>query len=190
METGQWTLPELIEQSTLFLNEDGQSNRITWTPNPRQVRYYTTLGLLDKPFGGRGRGNTYSTKHLLQLLAIKQLQHQGVKLAEIQRMLSGLSQAKLAELLRFDPQWLERESLTEEQIEAQRESRAWAQVAPVRAQPQTATLESLQRLTIAPGVEITIKNEVLAQLSPTEQSALFDDLKNTWNRHHREEPKS
>jgi hypothetical protein len=38
-------LEELLRQSHLYLTEDGDSNRIQWTPSGRQVRNYGSLGL-------------------------------------------------------------------------------------------------------------------------------------------------
>jgi len=59
MSEKYWKLEELADKSQQFLSDEGESNRIQWVPNGRQIRYYTTLGLLDKPFGGRGSGATY-----------------------------------------------------------------------------------------------------------------------------------
>ncbi len=79
--------------------QDGDSKRVAWTPNPRLIRYYTTLGLLDRAAHFQGRVAFYSGKHLLQILAIKYLQTQGRTLEEIQKLILGLSEEALAQML-------------------------------------------------------------------------------------------
>lgn len=53
----------------------------------RNVRYYQTLGLVSKPARYEGRRARYAYQHLLQLVAIKALQAQGLSLAQIQAWL-------------------------------------------------------------------------------------------------------
>lgn len=79
--------------------EEGDSKRVAWTPTPRLIRYYTTLGLLDRPAGFRGRTALYGTRHLLQVLAIKRLQLDGKTLEAIQPLLLGRTDEGLAKLL-------------------------------------------------------------------------------------------
>jgi len=78
---------------------EGDSKRVTWTPTPRLLRYYTTLGILDRAAHFQGRTAFYTGKHLLQVLAIKHLQQGGSKLEDIQQQLLGKSEDNLAELL-------------------------------------------------------------------------------------------
>ena len=59
------------------------------------LRYYTTLGLLDRPVEVRGRVAYYGRRHLLQVVAVKRLQAAGASLAEVQRRLAGASTADL-----------------------------------------------------------------------------------------------
>ena len=69
---------------------DGPPNgRVRDVPDRRTIRYYTTLGLLDPPAEMKGRTVLYGRRHLLQLVAIKQLQARGQSLAEVQRAWSG-----------------------------------------------------------------------------------------------------
>jgi len=67
-------------------------------PDERTIRYYTTLGLVDRPAQMRGRTALYTHRHLVQLVAIKRLQAKGLTLAEIQRQLVGASAADLDRL--------------------------------------------------------------------------------------------
>jgi DNA-binding transcriptional MerR regulator len=96
-----WSLDELTAQVALALAVDyaGQSSgRVREVPDVRTIRYYTTLGLLDRPAAMRGRTALYNRRHLLQLVAIKRLQARGLPLAEIQQRLFGLTDAALRQL--------------------------------------------------------------------------------------------
>ena len=68
----------------------------------RNIRYYRTLGLVDPPDAGAGRG--YGEKHRLQLVAIRLLQARGVPLNRIQQLLYGRS---VDDLRRIQKQGLE-----------------------------------------------------------------------------------
>ena len=74
------------------------SGRVRDVPDLRTIRYYTTLGLLDRPAEMRGRTALYGRRHLLQLVAIKRLQARGLSLAEVQERVVGLSDAALRRL--------------------------------------------------------------------------------------------
>ena len=96
-----WTIDELTARvaSVLAASYRGTSNgRVRDIPDLRTVRYYTTLGLIDRPAEMRGRTAYYSTRHLMQLVAIKRLQAQGLSLAEVQRSLVGLPEDALGRL--------------------------------------------------------------------------------------------
>jgi DNA-binding transcriptional MerR regulator len=96
-----WTLDDLSARVALALAEDynGQpSGRVRDVPDRRTIRYYTTLGLLDRPAEMRGRTALYGRRHLLQLVAIKRLQARGLSLAEIQERLLGLPNSRLESL--------------------------------------------------------------------------------------------
>jgi len=71
------------------------SGRVRDVPDLRTIRYYTTLGLLDRPAAMRGRTALYGHRHVFQLVAIKRLQAQGLSLAEVQRRVVGLSNTAL-----------------------------------------------------------------------------------------------
>jgi len=67
------------------------NGQVAAVPDARTLRYYTTLGLLDRPLEVRGRRAFYGERHVLQTLAVKALQAEGHALAEIQRQLNGLT---------------------------------------------------------------------------------------------------
>ncbi len=76
--------------------------RVSAAPDARTVRYYTTLGLLDRP-AIENRQARYGQRHLLQLLAIKVLQSLDMPLAQIQQALYGRSDAELQQLVESFP---------------------------------------------------------------------------------------
>lgn len=99
-----WTIDELGSQVALALSVgyEGQANgRIRDVPDRRTIRYYTTLGLIDRPARMWGRTALYGRRHLLQLVAIKRLQARGLSLAELQQRLLGLPDAALEEIARL-----------------------------------------------------------------------------------------
>jgi DNA-binding transcriptional MerR regulator len=96
-----WTIDELGARVALALAADYEgppNGRVRALPDRRTIRYYTTLGLLDRAAMLRGRTALYGRRHLLQLVAIKRLQARGVALADLQQQLLGLSNADLARL--------------------------------------------------------------------------------------------
>lgn len=73
-------------------------SRISPVPDARTIRYYTTLGLIDRP-RVEGRQARYGKRQLLQLLTIKALQSHGFPLADIQTRIFGRSENELESLL-------------------------------------------------------------------------------------------
>src|SRR6266508_11672 len=98
-----WTLDELAARVAAALasaadagDYPGAPNgRVRDVPDRRAIRWYATVGLLDRPAGARGRTALYGPRHLLQLVAIKRRQAQGRPLAEIQAELLGATDATL-----------------------------------------------------------------------------------------------
>jgi MerR HTH family regulatory protein len=93
-----WTLDELAERvgAALAVGYDGQlSGRVREVPDQRAIRYYTTLGLVDRAAARRGSVALYGRRHLLQLVAIKKLQARGLPLARIQVELAGATDEQL-----------------------------------------------------------------------------------------------
>jgi DNA-binding transcriptional MerR regulator len=97
------TLEELTAEVASLLEEysllgAAHDNRVSAVPDMRTIRYYTTLGLIDRPVMD-GRQARYGKRHLLQILAIKSLQSAGLPLAEIQERIYGRSDRELELLL-------------------------------------------------------------------------------------------
>jgi DNA-binding transcriptional MerR regulator len=98
-----WTIAQLGEMVDTALSRgyDGQANgRVREVPDRRTIRYYTTLGLIDRPVI-RGRTAFYGKKHLVQLVAIKRLQAEGRTLAEVQVALAGAQVSTLERIARI-----------------------------------------------------------------------------------------
>lgn len=98
-----WSLDELVAEvgrllDTLGLDAHVRDGRVSPAPDARAVRYYTTLGLLDRP-RIEGREARYGRRHLLQLGAIKALQADRVSLGAVQRRLYSLTDGELTALL-------------------------------------------------------------------------------------------
>jgi DNA-binding transcriptional MerR regulator len=62
----------------------------------RTLHYYRSVGLLDAPESGAGRG--YGRRHLLQLKAIRILQAHGLPLSRIQQLLYARSDEELEQI--------------------------------------------------------------------------------------------
>ncbi|MBM3465297.1 MAG: MerR family transcriptional regulator [Armatimonadetes bacterium] len=95
------SLEELCGEVTRRLGQLGltqSDNRVSAAPDARTVRYYTTLGLIDRPTV-QGRQARYGERHVLQLLAVKALQGMSLPLADVQARLYGKSDQELEALL-------------------------------------------------------------------------------------------
>jgi DNA-binding transcriptional MerR regulator len=123
-----YTIDELGTSAALALsvNYQGAPNgRVRDLPDRRTIRYYTTLGLLDRPAEMRGRTALYGRRHLLQLVVIKRLQARGHSLVEVQAKLHGLPDAALEKLARV-PADVDAPPATPDQVPKQSASRAEA----------------------------------------------------------------
>lgn len=98
MDDAPWTLAELAEEVAAVLRgyEAAANGQVRAVPDERSIRYYTTLGLLDRPAAMRGRTALYGKRHLAQVVAIKRLQSAGKTLAEIAALLPTLDDPTLA----------------------------------------------------------------------------------------------
>jgi DNA-binding transcriptional MerR regulator len=99
MEDQRWNLDELAERvdAALAVGYRGQpSGRVRDVPDRRAIRWYTTIGLIDRPVAYRGRTALYGPRHLLQLVAVKRLQAKGLPLVAIQQELAGATDTQLA----------------------------------------------------------------------------------------------
>lgn len=97
-----WSLEELSQHSQRELEVRKIPNpggRVSQTLSARTIRYYTSLGLVDRPLAYDGGIARYGPRHLLQLLAIKILQAEYLPLPEIQKQLFGRGESELQEIV-------------------------------------------------------------------------------------------
>lgn len=179
-----WSLEELAEESQRYLPDDeGDSRRVQWKPNGRQIRYYSTLGLLDKPNTENGRTVWYGPRHLLQLLAIKRLQQSGMKLAEIQRSLAGATADEMRKLVGLPESFVEEmENRVKTPPTPPRREMAFWTARAVTPEPGKGQFTHLWRLEIAPGVTVTLDEEQALELSDEERAEMARVLTETWRK--------
>jgi DNA-binding transcriptional MerR regulator len=157
METSLWTLDELGARVALALavDYDGQVNgRVREVPDRRTIRYYTTLGLIDRPAEMRGRTALYGMRHLLQLVGIKRLQTHGLSLADIQTRLVGRTTAALRQVARLPADF---EAVPDAKPQAAGRDRFWS-AAPTD-QITTKDSQEVRQLTgvaLAPGATLLL----------------------------------
>jgi DNA-binding transcriptional MerR regulator len=99
-----WTIDELSTAVSLAVSAGfppQPNGRVREVPDIRTIRYYTTLGLLDRPARWWMRTALYTRRHLQQIVAIKRLQAEGLSLAVIQQRLAGASDALLERVARI-----------------------------------------------------------------------------------------
>lgn len=100
------TLPEFADVAAHAVEASGAApgnRQAKAIPAARMIRYYTARGLLPRP-GARGRALVYGRRHLLQLVAIKRLQGDGLSLDEIAERLEGLSDSDVERLAAIEPE--------------------------------------------------------------------------------------
>ncbi len=96
----RWTLSELVAEAAARLEAlpPPKNGQIRAVPDERTIRYYATLGLLDRPAAMRGRTALYDRKHLAQVVAIKRMQGAGHSLADIQQLWSTMDDVMLSRM--------------------------------------------------------------------------------------------
>jgi len=95
----RWTIQELAETANAWCRDRAlrpANGQTAGELSARTLHYYRSVGLLDAPESGAGRG--YGRRHLLQLKAIRILQAQGLPLSRIQQLLFGRSDEELEQI--------------------------------------------------------------------------------------------
>ena len=125
-------MDELVERvrEALAAEYSGAGDgRIRDVPDRRAIRWYTTIGLVDRPLGMRGRTAPYGPRHLQQLVAIKRRQAVGRSLSQIHGELNWVSDEALAELSRVPERLLEADGPEPEGAADHPHMRFWARPA-------------------------------------------------------------
>lgn len=156
----RWTLPELVTEAAQRIEAlpAPTNGQIRAVPDERTIRYYGTLGLLDRPAAMRGRTALYGRRHLAQVVAIKRLQAIGRTLAEIQALWPTLDDPTLARMSGVE--------LPAREAAAPARSEFWKR-APVQSQPidyREVLKEAIEgpahhvelRIELAPNVSLAI----------------------------------
>jgi DNA-binding transcriptional MerR regulator len=160
----RWTIAELSDRVVAALAASGYqgpaNGQVRAVPDLRTIRYYTSLGLLDRPVEMRGRTALYGPRHLYQLCAIKRLQAEGKALGEVQAELAGLDDRALARVAQVPAEAL---TVVEPEEAAPAETRRagafWsAAPAPVaeRSASPAARFVHVTKVQLAPGVQLEI----------------------------------
>ena len=179
-ETELWRLAELRNRAAQALSthyKASKNGQISAIPDARTIRYYGTLGLVDKPAEMRGRTAFYGRRHLLQLVAIKRLQAQGRTLATIQHELHGRSDLELEELAEV-PVFAGPASKKAALGTTPRREAFWSEpVAPVECEPQPVlptphdlSVTPQLSLELAPGIRVVVDTRKTP--TPTDLEAL------------------
>jgi DNA-binding transcriptional MerR regulator len=102
-QSATFSIEELAGEVNRLLGAGGflgtqPDHRVSAVPDARTIRYYTSLGLIDRP-AIAGRQAWYGKRHVLQLLTIKAMQALALPLAEIQARIYGRSDEELEAIL-------------------------------------------------------------------------------------------
>jgi len=167
-----WTLPELVVQvaERIAALPPPKNGQVRAVPDERTVRYYGTIGLLDRPAAMRGRTALYGARHLAQVVAIKRLQSSGKSLSEIQTLWPTLDDPTLARMSGV--------TLPTSAKRAARKDfwKASPSPSPSPSPPPAPTLSSPieLRVQLAPNVTLTIAvtDDAALALSPADVRAL------------------
>jgi DNA-binding transcriptional MerR regulator len=174
-----WTLTELVgEAATRIAALPAPKNgQVRAVPDDRTIRYYGTIGLLDRPLAMRGRTALYGRRHLAQVVAIKRLQTIGRSLAEIQTLWPTLDDVSLARMSGV--------AMTTASVGRATRSEFWKRE-PVASPPPPKTTparplvaravdpvpEVELRIQLAPGITISLAVPDGISLNPAEVHAL------------------
>lgn len=128
-EAPAWTLDEMVGRVAAALDSPAYpgapNGRVRDLPDRRVVRWYTTTGLVDRPTI-QGRTAVYTTRQLLQIVAVKRLQAQGFSLAEIQAELAGATDKKLRTIAAVPDEVIEAAPVHDSPLQPARRTRFWA----------------------------------------------------------------
>ena len=154
-----WTISELVEEveRRIAALPKPQNGQVRAVPDDRTVRYYGTIGLLDRPAAMRGRTALYNKKHVAQVVAIKRLQTMGRSLAEIQALWPTLDDATLSRMSGIElPGTSKKTAARKDFWKAEPKAVEPARVARPREIPRASGPAAL-RVELAPNVSLSIE---------------------------------
>ena len=92
------SIEQLASKVTAWCDQHGvvpANGQVATETQPRTLRYYRTMGLMDSPAAGGG----FSQRHYLQACAVRVLQADGLPLARIHSLLFGRTDEELLGIL-------------------------------------------------------------------------------------------
>lgn len=196
MSEAGWSLEELgarVERALSVSDyQPATSGRVRAVPDRRTIRYYTTLGLVDRPELA-GRTALYGPRHLRQLVAIKRLQGDGLSLEDVQQRLGGLDDRALAQVARVPSEALTPAPLVEGSLEGD------APAVATPAAPESTRRASFWRAAPAEPTAPVLEPAPLATSSPAAEAptdaggevqglSLDDEVTLVWGRERDLEP--
>ncbi len=177
-----WTIDRLarLAAAALAAGAPTQPNgRIREVPDVRTIRWYTSIGLLDRPAAMRGRTALYGRSHLAQLVAIKRLQASGLTVAAVQERLLGADASVVEEIAKLpadlDTLIAPADADTADTAPSPARSRFW--VTPPAAEPFTAitadtdTIEPDTTTPLITGIRLTTDITLLLPTGRTPDAA-------------------
>jgi DNA-binding transcriptional MerR regulator len=114
------------------------NGRVRDVPDRRAIRWYTTTGLVDRPAGMLGRNALYGPRHLLQIVALKRRQAEGLSLAQIQAELAGAGDEELTRVARVPDELLVADGRAPDPAAGPVRPRFWAAAPVLAAEPAPA----------------------------------------------------
>ena len=96
-------MEELVAAANAFVATvapEQPSDRVTERLTERNIRYYMSEGLIDRPLGRDGASSVFGFRHLVQILAVKRLQALYLPVKRIREIVPLTDEAGLLELLR------------------------------------------------------------------------------------------
>ncbi len=159
-------LVERVRQALAAEYPGAPNGRVRDVPDRRAIRWYTTIGLVDKPLGMRGRTALYGPRHLQQLVAIKRRQAEGRSLAHIQIEFAHLSPGQLGDVSRVPDRLL---AADEPPATGPHRHRFWADATAPAAAPahdappvatRTAPATEIAALALGGGVILLVPHTV------------------------------
>lgn len=147
----EFRMRELIERAARGqrrMELAGLSARVRQTADERTARYYTTTGVLSSPLRYDGRRALYGERHVLELLAVKRLQADGLTLEDARERMRGRPDAELLKLTGLDRRAFDEVmSVPARTAELER---------PTRRGPDRACTQAWR---LAPGIYLTVDLE-------------------------------
>lgn len=191
-----WTLDEFVAQVNEllphYLPDDGAASRIRDEINPRLVRHYASLDMLDEPLRS-GREVRYEYRHLLQLLVVRRLLTEGYGTSAIGSLPRDRSSSELAAMIEggvqltlipANPQLSANPALEYlETIRSRTQHGGAASSHSSLAQPPLQSVQPVElkhsqeslwtRLELLPGLELHASEDFTAPKSSSEQERLL-----------------